>query len=238
MTDLRTRLPSPFRRSAKIVYCMILGSAFHVVTFSLVQILIHIQDALQIPSVTVTATGQLQVQREDVPPTVNSGAAQGTLWNPHHTNMVNYGHPELVSVSNDVHIRTINLPMYLLVMHQDLASPYIHPNVGPAHQQGIPEHMQITFHVSANLSSLHMLLNRVQRRRRIQEMITLAVPPGMLYQAPPKRPFLIRLLTSPPMLASQQQRISAESRAVTFTIWAHRLIWFAWNQARLVDTRW
>ena len=82
-----------------------LGSAFHVVTFSLLQVLINIHDPLQVPS--VPDTGQLQVQWEDVPPTVGNSAAQETLWNPHHINAVNYGtavHPGLASVSNDVHI--------------------------------------------------------------------------------------------------------------------------------------
>ena len=73
-------------------------------------------------------------------------------------------------------------------------------------------------------------------------MAILAVPPRtrMLYQAPPKQPFLIHPLTELPMLASQQQRIrvSADSRAVTSTIRIHRLIWSGWNQVQLVDTRW
>ena len=62
-------------------------------------------------------------------------------------------------------------------------------------------------------------------------MIILAVPPS-------KQPFPIHLLTEPLMLASQQQRISADSRAVTSTIRIHRSIWFGWNQDQLVDTRW
>ena len=69
-------------------------------------------------------------------------------------------------------------------------------------------------------------------------MTILAVPPGMLYQAPLEPPFLIRLLTEPPIMASQQQRISADSRAVTSTIRIRELIWFRWNQVQLVDTRW
>jgi len=114
---------------------------------------------LQIPS--VTGTSQLQVQWEDVPPTTGNSAAQGTLWSPHHTNLnvVAYGtadYPEHASVYIDVHICTIGFPINLLMTHQVLASPYTHPNVGPAHQQRIPDHMQIMFHVSANISSLHM----------------------------------------------------------------------------------
>ena len=137
---------------------MTLGSAFHVVTFSLFRVHIHIHDSHQIPS--VTGTGQLQVQWEDVPPTVGNSPAQGTLWNPIHNNVVNYGavYPELASLSNDVRICTINLPINLHVTHQDFASPHTDPNVGPAHQQGIPENMQIVFLVSANLFSLHMSL--------------------------------------------------------------------------------
>ena len=69
-------------------------------------------------------------------------------------------------------------------------------------------------------------------------MTMLAVPPTMLYQARPKPPFLIHLLTLPPMLASQQQRISADSRVVASSIRIQRLIWFGWNQVQLVDTRW
>ena len=37
----------------------------------------------------------------------------------------------------------------------------------------------------------------------------LAVPPRMLNQAPPRPPFLTHILTEPPILASQQQIISA-----------------------------
>jgi hypothetical protein len=143
---------------------MKLGSAFHVVTFSLLQVLTYIHDPLQIPS--VTGTGQVQLQWGDVPPTVGNGAAQGALvlWNSHHgdhANVVNHrtaDYPELVGVSDDVVMGTINLPIDLLVMQQDLASPYMHPNVGPAHQQGIPEHMQVMFHVGASLSLPHMFL--------------------------------------------------------------------------------
>lgn len=79
---------------------MILGSALHVVTFTLLQVLIYIHDPLQITS--VTGAGQLQVQWEDVDPTVGNSTAQGTLWGPHH-NVVNYvieDYPELASVSN------------------------------------------------------------------------------------------------------------------------------------------
>jgi len=128
---------------------MILGSAFHVVTFPPLQVLIYIHAPFQIPS--VTGTDQLEVQWEGVPPTVGNSSAQGTLWNHHHISVVNYStadYPELASVSNDMHICTIDLPINLLVTHQDLASPYTHPNVRPAHQQGIPEHVQIMFHVS------------------------------------------------------------------------------------------
>jgi len=138
---------------------MILGLAFHVVTLPLLQVLIYIHDPLQIPS--VTGTGQLHLQWEDVHATVGNNAVQDTLWDTHYTNVVNHGaanYPELASVSNDVHTYTINLPTNLLVTHQDLASPHTHPNVGPAHQRGIPEPMQVMSHVSANLSSLHMFL--------------------------------------------------------------------------------
>ena len=61
-------------------------------------------------------------------------------------------------------------------------------------------------------------------------MTILAMPPRMLYQAPLKPPFLIHLLTELPILANQQQRTSADSRAVTSIIRIHRLIWFVWNQ--------
>jgi hypothetical protein len=127
-----------------------MGSVFHVVTFSLLQVLIYIHDPLQISS--VTGTGQLQVQWEDVPSTVANNTSQGTPWNPHYTNGVNYGsdsagYPELSSVSNDVQKCTITVPINLLVVSQDRASPVTHPSVGPAHQQGIPEHVQVMFHV-------------------------------------------------------------------------------------------
>ena len=141
---------------------MMLGSAFHIVTFSLFQVLIYIHDALQIPS--VASTGQLEVQWEDVSPTVGNSTAQGTLWNPRHPNVANYGtadYPELASVSNhdDVHICTIDLPNLLATQQSEgLANRYPHPYVGPAHRQGIPGHMQVIFHVSANLSSLYMFL--------------------------------------------------------------------------------
>ena len=69
-------------------------------------------------------------------------------------------------------------------------------------------------------------------------MTILVVPPGVLYQAPPKPPLLIHLLTSLPTLASQQQRIFADSRAVASTIRIHRLTWFGWNQVLMADTRW
>jgi len=69
-------------------------------------------------------------------------------------------------------------------------------------------------------------------------MTVLTVLPGVLYQVPPKPPFLIHLLTEPPILARQQQKISADSLAVTSTIQVPRSIWFGWNQVRLVDTRW
>jgi len=135
------------------------GSAFHVVTFSLLQVLIYVHDSRQVPS--GSGTGQPQDQWEDAPPTIGNSTAQGTLWNHHHTNVVNYGtadYPELASVSNNVHIRTICLPIDLLMMHQDLANRYTHPHVRPAYRQGIPEHMQTMFHVGANLSSLYMFL--------------------------------------------------------------------------------
>ena len=127
-------------------------------TFSLLQVLTYMHDALQIPS--VTGTDQLQVQWDDVPPTVGNSAAQGTLWDSHHTYVVNYAtadYPEHASVSNDLHICTINVPIDPLATHQDLARPYTHLDVGPAcaHQQGI-EHVHIMSNVSANLSSLHM----------------------------------------------------------------------------------
>lgn len=69
-------------------------------------------------------------------------------------------------------------------------------------------------------------------------MTILTVPPAVLYQAPPKRPFVIHLLTKPSMLANQQQKISADSRVVISITRIHRLIWFGWNLVRLVDTRW
>ena len=68
-------------------------------------------------------------------------------------------------------------------------------------------------------------------------MTILAVPPTVLYHVP-KRLFLIHLFTSPPMLANQQQKISADSRAVISVTRIHRLLWFGWNLVRLVDTRW
>jgi len=69
-------------------------------------------------------------------------------------------------------------------------------------------------------------------------MTILAVAPRMLYLARSKPPLLIHLLTSPPKLASQQQRTSVDWPAVTSTTRIHRLIWFGWSQVRLVDARW
>ena len=69
-------------------------------------------------------------------------------------------------------------------------------------------------------------------------MTILVVLPTVLYQALPKRPSLIHLLTSPPILASQQQRIFADSLAVISTIRIHGLTWSGWNQVLVVNTRW
>ena len=69
-------------------------------------------------------------------------------------------------------------------------------------------------------------------------MTILTVPPTVLYQAPPKRLFLIHLLTKPSMLANQQQKISADSQAVISITRIHTLIWFGWSLVWLVDTRW
>lgn len=92
---------------------MVLGSAFHIVTFSHLQVLIYIHDPLQIPY--GISTGQVEVQWEDVHPTVANSTVQGTLCNPHHTNVVNYGtadYPGLASVSNHDDAYMYHRPSY------------------------------------------------------------------------------------------------------------------------------
>ena len=69
----------------------------------------------------------------------------------------------------------------------------------------------------------------------------LAVSLGVLYQAlaRAKSPFPTHhLATEPPLLAGQWQRTSDDWLAVVCTIQIHRLKWFAWNLAPLVETRW
>lgn len=69
----------------------------------------------------------------------------------------------------------------------------------------------------------------------------LAMSLRVLYQAlaRAKPPFPIHhLVTEPPLLAGQWQRTSDDLPVVMCTIQIHRLRWFAWNLAPLVETRW
>lgn len=88
--------------------------------------------------------------------------------------------------------------------HQDLAALNIYPNVGLA--QGVPEHGQVIFTVSA-LSFLYIFLIGLLAPRRTKEMTSfLATVLRMLYQALSRTPFLIHGLAKLLPLASQWQR--------------------------------